>query len=63
MTEIFRDAAFPADLVAGLVDRLLLLGQVDLEAVVGPGAELERTELLVEWEPGDVDLTGGLEYP
>jgi hypothetical protein len=37
------------------------LGEIDIEPVVGPGPELEVTALLVEGEPGDVDLAGGLE--
>ena len=32
-----------------------------LPPIVGPRAELHGTLLLVEREPGDVDLTGGLE--
>ena len=32
-----------------------------LPAVVGPGAELKLALLVIEGEPGDVDLAGGLE--
>ena len=35
--------------------------EVDLEAVVGPGAELHEAGLLVEGEVAHVDLAGGLE--
>ncbi len=34
-----------------------------LEAIVGPATELHVAVLVVEGEPGDVDLAGGLEYP
>ena len=33
-----------------------------LEPVVGPAPELHLAALVVEGEPGDVDLAGGLEH-
>ena len=38
-------------------------GEVDLEAVVSPCSELERTVLLVERKPRDVNLARRLENP
>ena len=45
------------------VRRELPRGQVDLEAVVSPCSELERTVLLVERKPRDVNLARRLENP
>lgn len=42
------------------VHRVLKRLQVDLSAVVRPGAELHLAALLVEREEGDVDGAGGL---
>ena len=44
------------DLVRGVCD-------VHAGAVVGPGAELDRTGLVVEWEVADVYVTGCREHP
>ena len=33
-----------------------------LEPVVGPAPELHLAALIIEGEPGDVDLAGGLEH-
>ena len=44
------------------VDAVVCLGQVDVESVVGPGAKLEVTALVIKREPGDVNLTRRLEY-
>lgn len=32
-----------------------------VESVVSPASKLERTILVIEWEPSDVNLTGGFE--
>ena len=53
----------PVGYEAADVPRVLLEHEVHLEPVVGPAAELHLTVLVVEGEPGDVDGTGGLEYP
>ena len=37
--------------------------EVDAGAIVRPRAELERTMLVVEGEPGNVDLTRAVEHP
>ena len=36
--------------------------QFYLESVIGPAPKLHLTALVVEGEPGDVDLAGGLEH-
>ena len=43
------------------IDAVVRLGEVDVEAVVGPGAKLEVAALVVKGEPGDIDLTRGFE--
>ena len=40
---------------------LILFLSPHLEAIVGPAAELHITVLVIEGEPGDVYLAGGLE--
>jgi hypothetical protein len=44
-------------LKAGDVDAVIMLGEIDVESVVGPGAEFQVTALVVEGKPGDVNLT------
>ena len=39
------------------------LSATHLEPVVGPAAKLHLAVLVIKWEPGDVDLTRGLEDP
>ena len=43
------------------IDAVVRLGEVDVEAIVGPGAKLEVAALVVKGEPGDIDLTRGFE--
>ena len=35
----------------------------NLKSIIGPAPKLHLTALVVEGEPGDVDLAGGLEHP
>lgn len=53
------EVPFAARLVRRQIDDLPQRGEVDLVAVVGPGAELHFAVLVVEGKPLDVDGAGG----
>ena len=48
--------------VVGEVDGRRAVGEVDLETVVDPRAELHETALVIEGEEGDVDLAGATQF-